>query len=405
MNADFHRIHTVCDLKPLERICPLCTNKEGYILGHLDYAHFDDCLLSKSMDVVTCLQCGLVYYDTPSTQTEYDNYYKQNAYYLTGNAFGMGALLNGERKRYHETADIIEKHMPTPTKMVLDIGCGKGGMLQILRNRNYGIGKLCGVDMLPEVVQYLNTLEGIKGLSGTITNIPVGDQEADVIILSHILEHVINLDGALQGIDRIISNKGIVYVEVPAARQYPTFEESPLFDFLFEHINHFDYIHLCNLFASNGFVMVEHGAKTIDSGCSKNNCIYAVFQKGAPKLKRHNHALAKGILRCFEMSRRTEFSELNQLIDNGHPVYVWGMSSYMMIMLSQWPLKRCNIISLLDKDIYKQQKTIAGRKIRAPEILNSATSDAVVVIPAGSYVSNMKDYTAHIGYKGQLIII
>ncbi|MFC2050549.1 class I SAM-dependent methyltransferase, partial [Chloroflexota bacterium] len=292
-----------------------------------------------------------------------------------------------------------------PTKMVLDIGCGKGGMLQILRNRNYGISKLCGLDMLPEIVQYLNTLEGIKGLAGTIANIPVGDQEAEVIILSNILEHVIDLDGAIQEIDRIISNEGIVYVEVPAASKYPTFEEYPLFDFFFEHVNHFDQIQLCNLVASNDFVMVEHGVKTMDTGCSENNCIYAVFRKGTPNLIRSDHTLADIILRCFEISRVNEFSELNQFIDNGHPIYVWGLSSYMMIMLSQSPLKRCNIISLLDKDIYKQQKTIDGRKIKGPEILKSATSDAVVVIPAGAYVSDMKDYAASIGYKGQLIII
>ena len=405
MNEHLFQIKNACDLKSLDRLCPICKGREGFILGNLEYAHYDDCPLLKKMDVVSCGKCGFVYYDTPSTEAEYNDYYNRNAYYLTGNAYGMGVLFDGERRRYHETAEIIERHAPKPEKVVLDIGCGKGGMLQILNERGYGRGNLCGLDMLPDIVDYLNTVEGIRGYLGPVTRIPFEDSEVDVVILSHIVEHVINMKGAFLELDRVLSKNGCIYVEVPAAAHYPTFKEHPLFDFLFEHVNHFDHTQLSNMFVSKGFVMVEHGVKTIDTGCSKDNCIYGVFKRGIAKQRTDDHGLASHITRCFEMSCANKYLELKRHIESGKPIYVWGLSSYMMIMLAMSPLRECSNVSLLDKDTYKQQKTINGRNIVGPEMLEGAASDAVVVIPAGPYMRNMKDYAASIGLKGQLIVI
>ncbi|MBT5304536.1 MAG: methyltransferase domain-containing protein [Candidatus Scalindua sp.] len=383
------------------RNCPLCDNSKVSVLGSLKYLFFDDCPLSDRYDVVSCTNCGFPYYDTSSSEKSFLSYYSKNAYYLA-NIPGSGGLNDVDKSRYKKILDTLTRHTSCLNGLVLDAGSAKGGLLVLLKEHGYN--NLLAIDLLPKSVAGIRKL-GINAEIGDLCNIPTGDGSAHAVILSHVLEHVPNLKTALCEVKRVISHEGIVYVEVPCAEDYHLHDNEPLWDFLYEHINHFSQIHLNNLFENFGFSCVEHGTKRFKGTYGKGNCLYALFRKSDMEY-RHTYCnvVSESISKCFALFSKSKFNTLEKIASERTPCYVWGLSSYMHLLLAMSPLKDCNIVAFLDRDTYKQQKKISGLPVKSPEALLDVTPDDVVVIPAGPYIKGMKEYFQNISCKGKLLI-
>ena len=64
----------------LHHSCPVCNSKQGAVLGVLKYALFDHSTLADCYDVVCCVDCGFVAVNTPSQQSDYDEFYNESFY-------------------------------------------------------------------------------------------------------------------------------------------------------------------------------------------------------------------------------------------------------------------------------------------------------------------------------------
>ena len=51
-------------LQLLHRKCPVCNSFYGKRIGELQYTLFDDIPLDDFYNVVSCIDCGFVFYDT-----------------------------------------------------------------------------------------------------------------------------------------------------------------------------------------------------------------------------------------------------------------------------------------------------------------------------------------------------
>lgn len=97
---------------------------------------------------------------------------------------------------------------------VLDIGAGKGGLLQTLHRINPEL-EFMALD-LTTADTFL--LKDIARINGNIYQLPFHDQSIDVVILSHVLEHLENTEQALREIKRILTHEGWFYIETPNQR-------------------------------------------------------------------------------------------------------------------------------------------------------------------------------------------
>ncbi|OJU75674.1 MAG: hypothetical protein BGO09_12175 [Bacteroidetes bacterium 47-18] len=94
---------------------------------------------------------------------------------------------------------------------VIDIGCGRGYFLEQLVKK--GARNIWGCDLFDAV-----PVPGTQYQKGNIENLPFPDNSFDVVICSHILEHVKDFDKAVSEIKRIARKK--VIVTVPKQRYY-----------------------------------------------------------------------------------------------------------------------------------------------------------------------------------------
>ena len=96
---------------------------------------------------------------------------------------------------------------------------------------------------------------GVDAVAGSFLDDDLGLGAFDLVVLSHVLEHVADLGGAASALSRLVAPDGMVYVEVPDAAHYCDHLVAPFHDFNTEHINHFSLTLLDALLVRHGFTV------------------------------------------------------------------------------------------------------------------------------------------------------
>ena len=79
----------------------------------------------------------------------------------------------------------------------------------------------------------------------------------DLIILSHVLEHVYDIQDFMEKVKKKLTNNGLIYIEVPNADNYDKMiYDLPLQELKIEHINYFSKIALNSLMINKSFFAV-----------------------------------------------------------------------------------------------------------------------------------------------------
>jgi SAM-dependent methyltransferase len=395
-------------LKILQRKCPICCSAYGAVLGRLTFALFDDCPMSKEFDVVACQECFFVFYDTPDSAEQYAVFY--NKHYFSS-SYTSGPQISSVDAILSVMNDPLAILRPwlKPESKICEIGCGRGTLLAKMKKA--GFPHVYGVEPSHDCVEFVKKNLGIEAKVGTADNIPF-DDKFDIIVSTHVLEHVVNLGEVAESIFSKLSDDGLVYIEVPDLEGYDSLEEASPLDYItfYEHINHFTISSLNNLLKRYKFGLLEYGLKTLNKGTRLPlPALYGVFRKnwlgGKIELtfnESYDIGKISNWLSTFEFQKN---EKLKELAESKTPVYVWGINFPIQKLLSMSSLQECNIVGLLDRDILKQKKTINGIQIKSPETLKTADDCSVVIIWGGPYRELIEQDVHGIGFKGEIIVL
>ena len=385
---------------PLTRPCPLCSSASGLLLADLHFAVFDDSAISGHSALVVCSTCGFAFYDTSSRQADFDRYYEQNAYYCTGTASGTGGLGERDLARFEKLCERISPLLPHRQVAIFDVGCAKGGLLKVLARNGYE--RLYGADMLPECVNHVREALGIPAEVGSALKLPFPEIQADVLIYSHVVEHVIDLSALVESARRKLNDDGILYVEVPDASRYGECSTHPYQDLYLEHVNHFSPTTLAALFTKGGFDVVLAGRYELDASTGgRVPCAWAIFRKGGAGRTGPDWELQRRLTSYLSRSgQHPVHKAFAALAQARTPLYLWGISQYALLMLGQTALGQCDIRGLVDKDPSKQRRTLLGWRIESPEILIGAGSESGVIITAPGYEKAITAELKTMGFRG-----
>lgn len=388
-----------------KRICPICESKEVDFLHAQKFELPEDHPLTAGYDVVSCSACGFVYADTEATQADYDRFYARYSKYEDAKT-GTGGIENPfDWKRQQETARYIAETLNDRTLSVLDVGCANGGMLKALKE--LGFENLCGIDPSPVCVENTRRV-GADAHQGSLFQ-PFKENAYDCVILSHTLEHVQDVRGAMNWIAKRLKPNGVVYVETPDAKRYLDFLYAPLQDFNTEHINHFSLTSLRNLIERGDFIFIEGASKDLPLNDKMDYPAVYGFWKLAKNTKTYfskddvlRQKINEYIARSKEMIQRID-RQIANLISSNTPLIVWCAGQLTLKLLAETSLGRADIVAFVDNNPINHQKNLHGKPILPPAKISQL--DEPILIATLLHHQSIAKQIRDMGLTNEIILL
>ncbi len=239
--------------------CCICAGSEFVTLASKDR-------YGLHMPVVACQNCGLIQTNPRMNQEAYNEFYNEEYRKLySGESQASDDFFRKQNRTGKKIFEYLRATKTLPGApsdlLVLEIGCGAGGVLHYFQS----MGCLTvGIDLAAEYVAFGKSKYGLDLAVCTLRDLVV-ERPPDVILYSHVLEHILDPNEELRAVSRILSERGILYVCLPGVKNLHRSYQTDFLRLLQNaHTYHFTLDTLKNLMARNGFEMVA-GNETIDS--------------------------------------------------------------------------------------------------------------------------------------------
>lgn len=377
-------------VKNLIRKCPVCSSQVGRLMHNQSFVIMEGSPLPENYDLVGCESCGFVFADTSASQEDYNIYYSLLSKYEDLNISSGSGFNQNDYDRLVRTADVVGKYIQK-TDSILDIGCANGGQLKVLKERGYS--NLTGVD--PSKACVNNVLSSdISAFQAHLFHQSFinWDRKFDFVILSHVLEHIRDLQMVIDIIKNKLTEKGILYIEVPDASRYEKFFVVPYYFIDCEHINHFSNHSLNSLISSKGFTLIHFAQDQIKLNDSIDYPIfyslYKLTQKDSSKVEFDNtviNSFSKFLSQSAERDKSRKI--IDQLVSSQEEVIIWGAGQYALRILATSDLQKANIVAFVDSDSSKQNKKIGNINVYSPDFIKNKKS--ILLICSALYAEDI----------------
>ena len=354
----------------MERECPICSNNESSVIYEEKFREIIGIDRSNYIHTLRiCQKCGFVFVSPTIAENELADYYAYMSLYdMSLYEFTDSNSLSQRVNRYQRIFafihDYIKKDQPE-LSYILDIGCSTGYLLSLFKTNRY---KVLGVDPSPKCKNIAINEYGVNVITGTLDTISIQNEKYDVIILSHVLEHIVDLSSFILKLKSILSPKGIIYVEVPDVQNI----NLPFGYFSFEHVNYFSKISLTNLMAKYGL-----SPEVFGRSCNKNEgenfpfAIYGIFKNDAESklLINNDYELTmESIEKYKKIESDNKFSEkFESIFTNYNKVAIFGGGTHTSRILSLLKDEHFDkIVAIFDNDPKKNNTSINGINVYSP---------------------------------------
>jgi SAM-dependent methyltransferase len=246
-----------------------------------------------------CKDCGLVLTDPIISSNSLSLFYENIYHPLTfGNDTPENVKFLFNKTQGKKIYNKIIGHVNGNKLNVLEIGCGAGfNLLDFKKNaESKGISaEVFGIEYNSKYVEYGCKKLGLNIMEGDLDSLNNTSMCYDVVILSHVFEHFIDLMSELDKIKSVINENTLLYIEVPGIldlKQKYEYNCDFLRYFTCAHIYHFSLGTLTNIMRMAGFQLVE--------GNEKVEAIYKLSNGNNPVRIDNNYDIIVDYLRELE---------------------------------------------------------------------------------------------------------
>lgn len=224
---------------------------------------------NKRFQVVECQECRLMHLHPMPKGQELASYYPPS-YWFDGKSDQADTLAERYRRLVlldhvffvERAAEAAEKELderagrPGKRRPILDIGCGGGLFLRLMRERGY---RVVGLDYSREAAGVAWHTNRVPALGGDVTRPPFAPESFSLITMFHVLEHVSDPVRYVEAVRDLLVPGGRFVLQVPNAASW---------QFLFfgdrwngvdipRHLIHFRHEDLAELLRFCGFELVR----------------------------------------------------------------------------------------------------------------------------------------------------
>lgn len=199
-------------------------------------------LKKDKMFVYKCLKCGLGF--TQNIPLRVKDYHRDEDYIKSQKQF---------KNIYKKRVCIITKLCKKPGK-VLEIGSSTGLVLSIFKKAGW---EVLGIEVSKKSAEFARE----KGIPTLITSFELAKlqkESFDVVVLNHTLEHLKDPNQILKKVNYLLSDKGIIFIDVPNFGGLSAKIYGNRWPYLLpeEHLWHFTYPALKKILHKNRFEII-----------------------------------------------------------------------------------------------------------------------------------------------------
>jgi SAM-dependent methyltransferase len=192
--------------------CPVCLNPVTSPAFTGTDCFFES--TSKTFALDSCSACRCLFLNPMPDSGEIASFYPPNYWWAASRPGGLKKL----ETIYRTIA--LRDHIAFITRSVkgrrglelLDVGCGSGTLLALLKRRGF---RVRGVDFSAEASAIAKLENDVDVAIGALDEVHFPDQSFDVVTLFHVMEHVTNPRDVLREVSRILKPQGVVILQVP----------------------------------------------------------------------------------------------------------------------------------------------------------------------------------------------
>ena len=353
------------------RLCPVCRGEKKRALFRQNFEQLSEARLLDGYDVVVCQDCGAGYADDIPPQGVFDHYYRDLSKY--NNHDRAGQAVPSEDEKCDQTVDLMAQFVLAKDSRILDIGSGSGKFLWSLRKR--GFHNICGVDPSPGCAHAAASLYGVKVMVGTISSIPQPPEPYDFLVLIGVMEHIRDLDRAVEQLHGLLREGGRVYLDVPDAGRFTARADAPFQEFSTEHINFFSTRSLSNLMCLRGFTEVATGHAVRPANEATGVAAYGAYEKqaGPPVMERDDEteSCIRGYVEDCRAVDAVVRAKIEGALAPGERMSVWGVGTHTLRLLATGGLNPERVSLFVDSNPNYQRQQLRGVPVVSPAELRS----------------------------------
>lgn len=365
----------------LRFLCPVCGEAE-----HLDEIFFRDfsgaagIVPFLSYKVYGCQKCGVMYAGKLKESQNIGAYYTKMSRY-EGNSF----VLSEKVKRFYARVAKFLASQVSKSSRVLDIGCAFGGQLAALKEQ--GFINLFGLEPSEKNAKYAMDNYGIKVFNGGLGMGFEPTDKYDLVILSGVLEHLVELHSVIDEIKGFMNTGGKLFLVVPDLDDFAN--HSDLYqEFSVEHINYFNISSLSYLLGRHGFGL---NSSLRDSVALHGLCrnLLALFEL--------RDDFSQEVDTCSSFEAMKKYLQVsNQVADDiatkikkysfEYGCYIWGAGTQTQMLFQLGLIKPSDVQLVIDANPNYHGEAFYGTHIVAPEVL--LEGEPLPILISSQYAQN-----------------
>jgi SAM-dependent methyltransferase len=188
------------------------------VCGAADAAHeadgpdFEHDTVPGEFHFVRCRRCEHVYLSPRPTLEDIPSIYPPDYYAYSDDGHGLAPWLR--RVREARKVRIYREAIGEGRRRILDLGCGNGRLLSMLREHGAAAWELEGIDFSAEAVERCRA-KGFRAQATRIEDFEAEDGSFDAVVMMQLIEHLHDPRAALSRVGALLRPGGVFILETP----------------------------------------------------------------------------------------------------------------------------------------------------------------------------------------------